>query len=355
MATTTEQPNQSSTNGFNPNEETLYDKYQKTIPQFSSEKKPSKGMFYEFVNCWKKARDDSASSKKDQKHGPAPATEPPLVDLDGNGTQNNIAEGSSSEKKKTPKTYEIPLEVRGFEQDERSLEIMLLKDGNNNSVKTIGVVGMPAVGKTTLCRLILENARVKKNYEPKIWVSLSLWVDVPQPPTTEIDEETRKQIGVPGDVTGLIRDEHELPGLLDDALNQKLKDKKYLMVLDDVCEEKEDRWFEKIKSGFIDKLPKEKGGAVIVTCRSEEKAKKIVGDENLHRLKPLSDLKSCWLIYSDAVKGSVTPENDIPNSKDVMEELMNKCGGLPGAAQMMGKIKNAQQQQQQQQRSTTRS
>ncbi|XVF13739.1 hypothetical protein REPUB_Repub08aG0233700 [Reevesia pubescens] len=301
---------------------TLYDKFQKTLSSPPDQEKSSKGRLNKLVNIFKPAGNDASSNNKDQKPNDVSAAAGSNGDI---ATQNNnTGEGSSSKKKKIPKTYEVPLKVRGFEYDEMSLEIMLLH--GDSLIKTIGVVGLPGVGKTTLCWSILNNERVKGSYVggQMIWISLS--------------EKTKTEEEPVGGIIDHYSDEHQLPVLLDDLiLKSKLKEK-YIIVVDDVEEGEEDSCYEILKNFFNNKLPKDKGGAVIVTCRSEEVAKKMVGDKNLHRLQPLSDPTSCWLIYRDALRGSATEEK-INVSQDVMEELMKKCGGLPAAAQMMGKIK----------------
>lgn len=328
-----EHQNPSSRDGSSYHKETLYDEYQKNLPP-PSEDKSSKGRCHNFFKFFSAAGDDASSTNNGAAAAATAATATAVVSNE-NATQNNTADGTSSQKRKIAKTYADPPKVRGFEKDEMSLEIMLLKGGRDESFKTIGVFGLPGVGKTTLCKSILKNERVKQSYDPRIWVSFS------EKPDTEEEtvRETLEHTGVPEDIVEHISDEHKLPGLLD-ALNQQLKDHKYLIVLDDVGEGDGDSCYETVKNCFSEnRLPDEKGGAVIVTCRSEEAAKKLVGDKNLHRLQPLSDPTSCWLIYKDAMEGPEPSDEDTPGSKYVMDELLKKCGGLPGAARMMGEIK----------------
>ncbi|KAA8519905.1 hypothetical protein F0562_014185 [Nyssa sinensis] len=90
-------------------------------------------------------------------------------------------------------------------------------------------------------------------------------------------------------------------------------------------------------------LPKGHGGTVIVTSRSEEVAKNMVGEENLIRLRPVRDQESCWLIFKDTVEKDGT---QFPSDlKYLQAEIVKKCAGLPLAAKMMGQIKHEQLQQ----------
>ncbi|GMJ00217.1 hypothetical protein HRI_003690900 [Hibiscus trionum] len=319
MGTMTEDQNPSSKTGSN-QAWTLYNEYQAELSS-QSQDKSSKG---------------KSSRRKDKKQeGSAPGGAPAAAaaaeeeaDPNGDATQNN----PGPLKKRIEKKYEAPPAVRGFKKDEMSLEIMLLQDVGVGSLNKIGVVGQRGVGKTTLCRKILENERVKKSYSKMFWVTLSE-VEVPK-----IEEP---EVTVADGIVELTSDAKGVSSRLNrDDLSQQLKEDMYLIVFDGVWEAEENDYYKNLEN-CITGLPNEKGGAVIVTCRTEEAAEKLVGDENMHRLQPLNNPDSCWWIYNEAVRGKEIAE-DKTVSKEVKEELMKRCGGLPWAAQMMGKIKAQQ-------------
>ncbi|KAK2985960.1 hypothetical protein RJ640_017588 [Escallonia rubra] len=122
----------------------------------------------------------------------------------------------------------------------------------------------------------------------------------------------------------------------------QLVGKKYLIILDDVSNFHEtlesgssydEEMGEQIGSG----LPKGCGGTVIVTSRDEEVGKQMVGEENLHKLVPLSD-KVIWLIFKDSVQKDGT---ELPTGLETLKyDIVNKCGGLPLATKMLGEIMN---------------
>ncbi|GAB4857004.1 hypothetical protein Ancab_014916 [Ancistrocladus abbreviatus] len=136
------------------------------------------------------------------------------------------------------------------------------------------------------------------------------------------------------------------------ALHQKLTGKKYLIVLDGVFNSFDDPWYGILGSRFekgatathkwADRLgfgfPKGKGGAVIVTGRSEKAVKNMVGEENCYRLLPLQNIESCWQIYKKAAEeGGIQIQED---GDLIKQSVFEKCEGLPLAAKMMGQIKN---------------
>ncbi|PHT36701.1 hypothetical protein CQW23_24401 [Capsicum baccatum] len=188
---------------------------------------------------------------------------------------------------------------------------LIRRDNEVKGFKAIGIYGVAGVGKTTLCQLTFNNKQC-------------LGVE---------DEEIK--------FTGKHRG---LRGLLF-ALRSVLKGRRYLIVLDDAfyidnffdnlwSEPKlEDNCTEKLALGLL----KQQSGAVIVTTWSEELAKEMVGEENVHPFLPLQD-KSCHEIFEDSSGEKVKQLLNFQTDHDLEDTFMSKFGGLPLAAKIMGKI-----------------
>ncbi|KAK3200769.1 hypothetical protein Dsin_024184 [Dipteronia sinensis] len=226
---------------------------------------------------------------------------------------------------------------------------MLLKSGSDDQFKAIAVVGMAGVGKTTLCQEVFNKEEVKRHFVPRIWVCMSRQPNDDENLKAVIVKRMLECLGVDDEVINSIPKDHELVY----ALHMELMTKKYLIVLED-CEET-DKWYEKLYNSsnngekwgeqLYHGFPKGYGGAVIVTSRNEEVAKKMVGEENLLQLQPLSNPESCWSIYKDSVAAEGVEFNppDSKESKQLKEKLKTKCVGLPLAAKLMGQITADQQ------------
>ncbi|KAF5728975.1 hypothetical protein HS088_TW21G01132 [Tripterygium wilfordii] len=241
--------------------------------------------------------------------------------------------------------------IYGFEDELISIGTLLRERGNNEAFKAVGVVGMSGVGKSTLCRELMNREDVKSQFLPRIWVSLSKKENEAGDTKTALVKRMLDSLGVEEDIIQSIFNEHAVAGLLC-ALYQQLRGKRYLIVFDDAMDT--DLWYSQLNSSLTREgkwdarlgygLPKGRGAAVIVTSRKEGVVKMMVGEENLHRLQPRSDPESCWSIFIDSVRSDGLIFNP-SNVEDLKKEIVNKCGGLPLAAKMMGQIMNEQLQE----------
>ncbi|KAG2678874.1 hypothetical protein I3760_11G024400 [Carya illinoinensis] len=258
------------------------------------------------------------------------------------------------------------LKVHGFENEMISLEKMLKRRQSEDEFKAIGIVGELGVGKSTLCRALLNKNEVKTSFLPRIWVRMSKIKksEAEKSDAEKIQAEKEAVVkrmleclgvddkiikSISGDDGRALDDKERLNALLY-ALYLQLNGKKYLIVLDDVWNK--DEWYGDLSAEIIRSydwnkrlaygLPKGKGGTVIVTSRNKEVAKMMVGkEENIHDLLPLWNQESCWSIFTDTVERekqvlnfNLKEEVDLKKAK---KDLFEKCGGLPLAAKMLGK------------------
>ncbi|XP_031099670.1 putative late blight resistance protein homolog R1B-16 [Ipomoea triloba] len=203
----------------------------------------------------------------------------------------------------------------GFEDEVETLRTRLTGPSNNFIV--IPIVGMPGTGKTTLAYQIFHNTNKLNTFVHTIWVHVSQSFDRKQRYIDMLCEITKR----PRDEYSGIREDQLVAGIRD-----RLKDKKYFIVLDDIWEKND--W-----DSLVAALPKNsQGSRVLVTTRF---LKVVDSEEKPHILKPLDD-KVSWEILEKIVFGKDGCLNE--SLKTLGVEIAKRCKGLPLSLVMLGGI-----------------
>ncbi|RHN55389.1 putative P-loop containing nucleoside triphosphate hydrolase, leucine-rich repeat domain, L [Medicago truncatula] len=113
-------------------------------------------------------------------------------------------------------------------------------------------------------------------------------------------------------------------------LQELLRRKRYLLVLDDLWDEEQENWL-KLKSVLA---CGGKGASILVTTRLPKVAE-IMGTVPAHKLSMLSD-KDCWELFKQRAFGP----NEVELTKLVAigKEILKKCRGVPLAAITLGSL-----------------
>ncbi|GKV28593.1 hypothetical protein SLEP1_g37616 [Rubroshorea leprosula] len=114
-------------------------------------------------------------------------------------------------------------EVCGRVMDKERIVDILLNEGR---IEVISMVGVGGIGKTTLAKVAFNNEKVESHFEKRIWVCVSDPFDVmriAKAILTSLGENAWQNLVELEDVLKLLRD--------------SVKDKKFLLVLDDVWTE----------------------------------------------------------------------------------------------------------------------
>ncbi|XP_050139233.1 putative disease resistance protein RGA3 [Malus sylvestris] len=186
---------------------------------------------------------------------------------------------------------------------------------NQENLAVMAIVGMGGLGKTTLAKSVYNDKdSIHKFFEKRIWVCVSNTFDV------ELILLQMLESLNPAKATSKSNQEAILTNLL-----KELKDKRYLLVLDDVWNEDPLKWENLIES--LSKLYSAKGSKIVVTTRSGKVASI---SEKLLRRRDLDKLSvdECWSIMKvkalPYVSADVAPEFQI-----IGREIAKNCGGVP--------------------------
>ncbi|KAJ0611474.1 putative P-loop containing nucleoside triphosphate hydrolase, leucine-rich repeat domain superfamily [Helianthus annuus] len=236
------------------------------------------------------------------------------------GLINNV-ERSNSKSRRLEETSLVDLSrIVGRDGDKEVLLGKLL--GNepcNENVSIVSIVGLGGKGKTTLAQVLYNDRKVKAHFKLMSWVCVSDEFDV-----FDISKAIFKDVG--GEDK-----KFETLNQLQLALTEKLANRRFLLVLDDVWNENYNEW-ELLQRPFAVGAP---GSKVIVTTRKTMVAS-VMDSVQAYPLELLSNEKALSLLAQHAL-GKQNFDSH-PTHKLHGEGIVRKCGGLPLALRAIGRV-----------------
>ncbi|KAJ0860899.1 putative virus X resistance protein-like, coiled-coil [Helianthus annuus] len=211
---------------------------------------------------------------------------------------------------------------RVAEKDEL-LKKLLGGDGSSKeNFSIVPIVGMGGVGKTTLARLLYNDTKVEAHFELRAWVCVSDDFDLFKISKTIFQD-------VSGDYKAF-----ENLNQIQIALKEKLKDKRFLIVVDDVWTESKEKW-----ENFV--LPFHSGALgsrIIMTTRKKELLEKLdCGGVDVDLLESLS-FEDALSLFAFHALGVNRVDSSYPTLREKCEGIVNKCGTLPLALKAIGSL-----------------
>ncbi|XP_074296972.1 putative disease resistance protein RGA3 [Silene latifolia] len=205
----------------------------------------------------------------------------------------------------------------GRKDDERKLLEMLCDSFNeDSSLPIVSIVGMGGLGKTTLARRVYDHENINTLFgDSKIWICVSENFNIIRL-LNEMVEAVTSNKGDLSNKDGIIR-----------KLEEKLKGKRFLLVLDDVWKEDQVLW-DSLRESLkrIGGLP---GSLILITTRSKKVADAARAVYK-HELKELSKDDSWELLKQNVVV------DDGSCLEEIGRRIGNKCKGVPLAINVIG-------------------
>ncbi|XBH97382.1 hypothetical protein VPH35_127052 [Triticum aestivum] len=192
------------------------------------------------------------------------------------------------------------------------IKTLISEEGSSmEQLKTISIVGVGGLGKTTLTKAVFE--KIKAQFDCAAFVHVGQNPDIRKifkDVLYGLDKEKFK------DIHNTTKDEN----LLKD-ISEFLVDKRYLIVVDDI-------WTEEIWRYISCAMYRNKlHSRVITTTRDMSVSQACLSfpDDMIHKMKPLSDEHSQILFHQRIFQSEKCPEDLQVVSRDILK----KCGGVP--------------------------
>ncbi|KAL3330764.1 hypothetical protein AABB24_034537 [Solanum stoloniferum] len=207
---------------------------------------------------------------------------------------------------------------RDKEKDE-IVKILINNVSDAQHLSVLPILGMGGLGKTTLAQMVFNDQRVTEHFHFKIWICVS-----------EDFDEKRLIKAIAESIEGrpLLGEMDLAP--LQKKLQELLNGKRYLLVLDDVWNEDQQKW-----DNLRAVLKVGASGASVLTTTRLEKVGSIMGTLQQYELSNLSQ-EDCWFLF---MRRAFKHQEEInPNLVAIGKEIVKKCGGVPLAAKTLGGI-----------------
>ena len=236
----------------------------------------------------------------------------------------NLAQGLEDKKismheRRETHSFIPPENIVGRDDDKEKNIRLLMQQNAGRNVGVIPIVGMGGLGKTTLAKLAYNDDRVVSYFQLRMWVCVSENFDLKR----LITEILKYEIGTIDGSLSLNQ--------WQEKLREFLKDKKYLLVLDDIWNDDSNKWTE-LKNLLTGGCS---GSKIIVTTQNGLVAT-IMSTGDIHNLNVLST-EDCLSLFVELAFKEQEEKNN-PNLLKIGEVIVRKCKGVPLAVSTLANM-----------------
>lgn len=218
-------------------------------------------------------------------------------------------------------------EVVGLEDDKELLVKELL--GEKEQLEVVSIYGMGGIGKTTLAKSVYNDHQIKLHFDCCSWVSVTQQYHIARVLKEMLMYMVRDTGGKSRMmITTAADDDEEEIELLKDKVHKWFKNKRYLIVLDDV-------WEHHVLDKVTLALPHTScGSRILITSRIRSVAL-YAGPGTFQYSMPFLTEEESWVVFCNkAFRGQNCP----PQLKHTARQIVERCHGLPLSLLLAGRL-----------------
>ncbi|KAF2307972.1 hypothetical protein GH714_033943 [Hevea brasiliensis] len=212
-------------------------------------------------------------------------------------------------------------DIIGRDEDKENIIRLLQGSSDGGQISIIPIVGIGGMGKTALSKLVYNDERVQNHFQIKMWICVSEDFD--------IQKLTKEIIKCTNSAENLSEKGMEQ---LQSILRERIRDKKYLLILDDVWNDDPMKW-DPLKELLCVGA---NGSKIVVTTRSKKVASIMGTISEPYELSGLPHDKCVALFTRCAFKEG--EEKHYPNLLKIGDEIVKKCKGVPLAVKTLASL-----------------
>lgn len=235
------------------------------------------------------------------------------IDQDSQVVANPSSENAQHSKVTRSSSVFSSTKIVGQEKDFEKMKDKILNDGPE--VRVVPIVGLPGIGKTILIRSIYDDPLIIDSFDVRAWVKV--------PPDNELEDiifEMLSSMERKSKKTKAAKVIRCRPDQLPDLLHQRLRNSRYLIVLDHMRDRE-------VWDRLALLLPDKKNGSRLVLTTSHKEV--LLFTQNIHyihEIEPLDDENSWYLLCEKVFEDRWSCPSHL---KDIGQEIALKCDGLP--------------------------
>ncbi|XP_008662400.2 putative disease resistance RPP13-like protein 1 [Zea mays] len=257
----------------------------------------------------------------------------PVSDLLKIVSDTSNPQDSSSSTKRSPTSSQITQD-KLFGRDaifQKTIEDIIIAKDSGKTLSVLPIFGLGGIGKTTFTQHLYNHTEFEKHFTVRVWICVSTNFDV-----LRLTKEILSCLPATENAGDKIANDTTNFDLLQKSIAERLKSKRFLIVLDDIWECSNNEEWEKLVAPF--KKNDTTGNMILVTTRFQKIAdlvKKETNPVDLHGLDP----DEFWKFFQICAFGSIQDvEHGDQELIGIARQIADKLKCSPLAAKTVGRL-----------------